>query len=133
MPYEFNHVHLKAPDPKKTADWYVQAFNFRIVGDTVRPVGDRFIRCQTADGVGVNISGARSGEHLDPGNANAHWGIEHFGVNVGDIETEIRRLVGLGAKLLEGPNGNPGELRIAFIKGPDDTRIELLQQPPSRS
>ncbi|MBI4311684.1 MAG: VOC family protein [Chloroflexi bacterium] len=132
MSYEFNHVHLKAPDPKKTADWYVKAFNFKIVGDIVRPVGDRFIRCQTADGVGVNISGARSGETLDPGNAGAHWGIEHFGVNVGDIEAEIKRLTDLGAKLLEGPNGNKGELRIAFIKGPDDTRIELLQQPPAR-
>lgn len=133
MSYEFNHVHLKAPDPKKTADWYVNAFNFKIVGDMVRPVGDRFIRCQTADGVAVTISGARSGEHLEPGNANAHWGIEHFGVSVPDIEAEIKRLVELGAKLLEGPNGNVGELRIAFIKAPDDTRIELMQLPPART
>ena len=59
MAYEFNHVHLKAPDPKKTADWYVQAFNFNIVSDAVRASGDRFIRCQTTDGVVVNISGAR--------------------------------------------------------------------------
>lgn len=129
MPHEFNHVHLKAPDPEETANWYARAFNFRILSDTVRAVGDRFIRCQTVDGVGVNISGARTNEHLDDGNANAHWGIEHFGVNVDDIEAEITRLEGMGAKLLEGPLGRPGELRIAFVKGPDDTRIELLQYP----
>ena len=56
MAYEFNHVHLKAPDPKATADWYVKAFGFTIVSDMVRPVGDRFIRCQT--------SGRRGYKHL---------------------------------------------------------------------
>ena len=44
MAYEFNHVHLKASDPEKTANWYVKAFNFKIISDTVRPVGDRFVR-----------------------------------------------------------------------------------------
>ena len=76
MAYEFNHVHLKAPDPKKTADWYVQAFNFQIVSDAVRPVGDRFIRCQTPDGTVINISGARTGEQMGGGDATVHWGIE---------------------------------------------------------
>ena len=33
MTYNFNHVHLKAPDPGKTADWYVAAFDFEIVDD----------------------------------------------------------------------------------------------------
>tara|TARA_B100001013_G_scaffold36450_1_gene19597 strand:- start:63 stop:464 length:402 start_codon:yes stop_codon:yes gene_type:complete len=133
MTYEFNHVHLKSPNPEVTANWYVQAFNFRILSDAVRPVGDRFIRCQTADGTAVNISGARTNENLGDGNADAHWGIEHFGINVGDIEEEIKRLEGMGAELLEGPIGDPGQLRIAFIKGPDDTRIELLQVPSQNS
>lgn len=129
MAYEFNHVHLKAPDPKATADWYVEAFGFTILNDTVRPVGDRFIRCQTSDGVAVNISGARTNEALEDGNADVHWGLEHFGINVDDMDAEIERLTGLGAVLKEGPLDNPGGLRIAFIAAPDDTRIELLQLP----
>ena len=48
MTYNFNHVHLKAPDPGKTADWYVTAFDFEIINDqNPRPQGDRFIRCRT--------------------------------------------------------------------------------------
>ena len=31
MPYRINHIHLKASDPRKTADWYVKAFAFKIV------------------------------------------------------------------------------------------------------
>ena len=127
MAFEFNHVHLKSPDPETTANWYVKAFNFRIVNDTVRSFGDRFIQCKTADGISVNISGARTNEQLRDGDATAHWGLEHFGVNVDDIDAEIQRLEGLGAELMEGPIGVPNGPRIAFIKTPVDVRVELLQ------
>ena len=33
MPYRINHIHLKSPDPRQTAEWYVRAFNFTIVND----------------------------------------------------------------------------------------------------
>ena len=41
--YRVNHIHIKSMDPKTTADWYVKAFNFKIVSDAVRSFGDRFI------------------------------------------------------------------------------------------
>jgi len=40
----------------------------------------------------------------------------------------IRRLTGLGATLLEGPIRLPNGGRIAFIQGPDDTRLELIER-----
>ena len=129
MAYEFNHVHLKASDPEKTANWYVKAFNFKIISDTVRPVGDRFVRCETSDGIVVNISSARTNEQMGNGDATAHWGLEHFGINVDDMDAEIKRLEGLGAELIEGPMDAASGMRIAFIKAPDDVRIELLQLP----
>ena len=30
MGYRINHIHLKSPDPRKTAEWYVKAFDFEI-------------------------------------------------------------------------------------------------------
>jgi hypothetical protein len=48
--YRINHIHLEASDPRKTADRYVKAFDFTIVSDSTRVFGDRFIRCQSADG-----------------------------------------------------------------------------------
>jgi catechol 2,3-dioxygenase-like lactoylglutathione lyase family enzyme len=66
MPYRINHIHLKAADPRKTAEWYVKAFAFRIVSDETRVFGDRFVRCQSEDGTPVNISGARTNETLGP-------------------------------------------------------------------
>lgn len=127
MAYEFNHVHIKAPDPEKTANWYVKAFGFKILSDTTRVYGDRFIRCETSDGVAVNISSERTGEHMGGGDATVHWGIEHFGINVDDIDAEIERLAGLGAVLMEGPIDVPDGPRIAFIKAPADVRVEIMQ------
>ena len=128
MAFNINHIHLKAPDPKKTADWYVKAFNFKIVSDEVRVFGDRFIRCQSEDGgMAVNISGARSGETLGPGDANPHHGLEHFGLDTDDIEAEIKRLEGLGATRMEGPIAMANGGKIAFVKAPDDVRLELIQ------
>ncbi len=128
MAFRINHIHLKAPDPKKTADWYVQAFNLKIVGDDVRSFGDRFIRCQSEDGgMTVNISGARTGETLGPGDANPHYGLEHFGFDTADINADIERLTKLGAELADGPIKMPNGVQIAFLKCPDDVRIELIQ------
>ena len=75
----------------------------------------------------VNISGARTNEKLGPGDAVPHHGLEHFGFDSVELEADIARLTALGAKLLEGPIQNPGGSRIAFMQGPDDTRLELVQ------
>ena len=132
MAFRINHIHLKAPDPHKTAEWYATAFAFKIVSEEVRVFGDRFIRCQSEDGgMMVNISGARAGEKLGPGDASAHHGLEHFGFDSENLETDISRLEALGARLLEGPIQIPNGPRIAFLKAPDDVRVELIQRPAS--
>jgi catechol 2,3-dioxygenase-like lactoylglutathione lyase family enzyme len=129
MAYRINHIHLKASDPRRTAEWYVGAFGFKIVHDETRVFGDRFIRCQSEDGgMAVNISGARSGETLGAGDAGAHHGLEHFGFDSTDIDADIARLEKLGARLLEGPIQIPGGSRIAFLRAPDDCRVELVER-----
>ena len=127
MAYEFHHVHIKSADPKQTAEWYAKAFNFTIVNDTDRPWGDRMVRCRMADGSGVNISNERTGETLGDADASAHWGLEHLGIKVDDVDTEIERLTGLGAELLEGPLDVPNGPRIAFLRTPVDVRVEIIQ------
>jgi catechol 2,3-dioxygenase-like lactoylglutathione lyase family enzyme len=129
MAFRINHIHLKAPDPRKTAEWYTQAFNFKIVGDETRVFGDRFIRCLSEDGaLAVNISGARKNETLGSGDASAHHGLEHFGFDSENLEADITRLESLGARLLEGPIQNPNGPRIAFLRAPDDVRVELVER-----
>src|SRR5262245_18096026 len=102
MPFRSNHVHVKASDPRKAAEWWVRAFAFKIVSDETRVFGDRFVRCLTEDaGMTLSISNARTGESLGPGNATAHFGLEHFAIESADIDADINRLQELGAHLQE--------------------------------
>ena len=129
MPFRINHIHIKASDPRKAAEWWVNAFAFKILSDETRPFGDRFVRCQAEGGMLVTISSARTGETLAPGNSSAHFGLEHFAIEVDDIAAEIARLETLGARLQEGPLLAPNGVRFAFLGAPDDVRLELVQLP----
>jgi len=128
MPFNVNHIHLKSTDPKKTADWFVEAFNVQITSDSVRPVGDRFITTMTEGGLAINISSERTDEKLGPADADPHYGLEHFGFDTDDMNGDIARLESIGAVLKEGPINNGGCVTIAFIAAPGDIRIELIQR-----
>jgi catechol 2,3-dioxygenase-like lactoylglutathione lyase family enzyme len=132
MPFRINHIHIKAPDPRKTAEWWEKAFAFKIVSDETRVFGDRFVRCVTEDGMTVSISNARTNETLAPGSASARFGLEHFAIETADIEADIARLKALGCQLQEGPLLSPNGVRFAFMAMPDDVRVELLQLPAAK-
>jgi catechol 2,3-dioxygenase-like lactoylglutathione lyase family enzyme len=130
MPFRINHIHIKAPDPRKAAEWWVEAFGFKILSDETRPFGDRFVRCQADGGMLVSISNARTGETLGPaGSDGARWGLEHLAIESDDIEADIARLTKLGARLQEGPLKAPNGVLFAFLGVPDSVRVELLQLP----
>lgn len=128
MPYRVNHIHLKSNDPKACADWWVAAFNFTIVADVVREAGDRFITCQSEDGMRVPISEALPGQTLAPDDAGVREGLEHFGIDSDDLDADIARLQGLGATLLDGPIEMSPTVRIAFVEAPDHVRVELIER-----
>ena len=125
--YKINHIHIKSTDPEKDANWFINAFNFEIISDEVRSVGDRFIMCQSEDGFRVNISGERTNEKLGPSDPDPHFGLEHFGLASKNLEDDISRLESMGATLQEGPIEMPG-IRIAFLKTPGNVRVELIQK-----
>ena len=132
MAYKFNHVHIKSNNPEDVANWYVKAFEFEILSSMTRDSGDQFVRCKTKDGVAINISGARTNESLPELGSGVHLGIEHFGIEVDNMEKELTRLETLGATILEGPNVNPATgMSIAFIGTPDGSRIEIMEIPTS--
>lgn len=128
MAFAINHIHPKSLDPGKTADWWVKAFNFEIVRDTVRETGDRFIACRSENGITVNISGAQDGQTMGAGDASVHEGLEHFGLDSENLEADIERLTALGATLLEPPREAAPGVRICFVQAPDDVRIELIER-----
>ena len=70
--------------------------------------------------------------HPDAPNATApcfpHYGLEHIGLTVDDVDAAVEELRAKGAEIAIGPlTRNPG-LRLAFIRGPEGIMIELVQR-----
>ena len=129
MAIKFHHIHLKARDPDKTAEWYGRAFGFKVKERVARPAGDLFLNCATTDGTTVVISGQKTGEQLPVGSSGLHLGLEHFAVETEDFDRDFANVTALGAKVLLEPVTLPSGIRIAFIEAPDDVRIELMYFP----
>ena len=120
---------MKSNDPEKAANWWVDNFGFKIVGDSTRDTGDRFIKCQSHNGVPVNISGPLDGQTLVQSDSGPNLGLEHFGFDVDDMDAEIARLAAVGAPLVDGPNELPDGTRFCWVAAPDNVRVELIQWP----
>lgn len=121
----YHHVHLISREPDRTANWYVAALEGKIQHrawskDTIN------IRLKVGD-ANLSVRGIRPGDDVaDPQNSRA-LGLHHLGLMVDDIEAAIRQVVENDGSLIEPiQTGSSGNL-IAFVQGPDNVLIELLQ------
>jgi catechol 2,3-dioxygenase-like lactoylglutathione lyase family enzyme len=122
----FDHVHLISENPHASAAWYVDKLGGAIeTSGEVRGAPQIYVRF---DGAVLIIRGRRPGEEVDK-KGGLQWGTDHFGFSVSeDLEGFCGRLKQMGVRFtLEPTDINPA-LRIAFILGPDDEVIELLQR-----
>jgi catechol 2,3-dioxygenase-like lactoylglutathione lyase family enzyme len=112
--------------PHKAAAWYVEMFGAKIVTDMPAMV----ILELPGSGAKLGIS-AEAGLPRD--SADRHLGLEHFALDTDDVD----KLLAKGLELLEPVRvldseqmekaiGLPVE-KIAYIRAPDDVRIELVQ------
>ena len=124
--FRVNHIHLKAPDPKKTAQWYVDVFGAKVLGESTGLGGSSSVRLDI-DGTRINVTSAPAGETLPDGTADSHYGLEHFGFDTDDIEAAMAHVQAHGAEVLLPITQMATGSRISYIKGPDNVRIELVQ------
>lgn len=120
----FDHVHLRSLDPDAAGRFYVDMLG-------AEPAG----RAETAETLRVTVKLAGVPLFIDrvpagtPAMAPAPvLGMEHLGFAVDAIDDQIAALAAKGVTVAVQPYDIRPGLRIAFIVGPDDVRIELLQR-----
>ena len=80
--------------------------------------------------VRLNISSQVAGSSDERATAEMNrLGLEHFGFDVEDIESDIARLSAAGVRVVLPITEVPGGAKLAYIEGPDDVLIELVQPP----
>ena len=115
MSYRVNHLHLKTPDPRKTAQWYVDYLGAKVVSERKSPSGQPILRLDL-HGVPLNVTGYIEGQRLEQ-----HYGLEHVAVDTDDLAGEVEKIKASGAKILE-ERTLPDGRRVCFYEGPEGVR-----------
>ena len=128
MKYRINHVHIRASDPRNSAEWYVKHFDAKIVSEREVMPGTITVSMEVGGPVRLNISSQASGSSNERAVAELNrLGLEHFGFDVEDLEAELERLKKAGIPIVLPLTEVVGGTRLAYVEGPDDVLIELVQ------
>ena len=119
-----DHLHLRSRDAVAAARFYVDTLG----GQEIRRDGSPAISRVTVSLGGLTLFIEQAPDDLNGAAVPPHLGIEHIGLAVQDIEAAMRELQQRNAHVVSGiTDARPG-LRVIFIDGPDNVRIEILQR-----
>jgi len=130
MAYAINHVHIRSADPRASASWYEMHFGAKIVSEREVMPGTVTISMQMGGPVRLNVSSQPEGACDKRAVAELNrLGLEHFGFDVEDLKAELERLERAGTRIVLPITEVVGGTQLAYIEGPDDVLIELVQRP----
>jgi catechol 2,3-dioxygenase-like lactoylglutathione lyase family enzyme len=133
--HNFGHVHMFSADPPAAGAWYAKQFGFRNFAQTAKRVyrdvqiaPSAFV---TADHVSMIIYPVeyRGGAFV----STRGRVIDHLGFSVDDLDATLARMRNDGVKVTAEPRSlADGRIKVAFIEGPDQVAIELIQDATPR-
>jgi catechol 2,3-dioxygenase-like lactoylglutathione lyase family enzyme len=80
------------------------------------------------DGLIVFIAPVPEGADIEASPRDPYLGLDHFGFRVDDLDATVAELKRRGAEIAEEPRTIRPGVRIAFVRAPENVRIELLQR-----
>jgi catechol 2,3-dioxygenase-like lactoylglutathione lyase family enzyme len=117
MAFTVQHVHLKTPDPQKTAQLYVDNFGATLKDE----IPGRGVRVDL-HGLQLNITTLISAQ-----NHEQHYGIEHMALETNDYAGTLAQLRRNGVRILEELPPNNGR-HVAFVECPDGAQMEVIER-----
>jgi catechol 2,3-dioxygenase-like lactoylglutathione lyase family enzyme len=144
--HNFGHVHLFSADPPAAGAWYAKELGVRSFAQTAKRVY-RGVQIgpaafMTADHVSMIIYPVEYLQTAAPDVWRARNGafastrgraVDHLGFGVDDLDATLARMRSDGVKVTAEPRTiADGRIKFAFIEGPDQVAIELIQDATSR-
>jgi catechol 2,3-dioxygenase-like lactoylglutathione lyase family enzyme len=117
MAFTVHHVHIKTPDPKRTAQFYIDNLGATMIGEA----GTNGYRV-SLHGLQLNITTLIPTQHREQ-----HHGLEHLALGTDDYPGTLARLRANGVQVLE-ELAAPGGRRVGFCQAPDGVQIEVIEQ-----
>ena len=116
MALQLNHVHLKTPDPEKTAQFYVETLGAKIVGQA----GSGGYRLDL-HGLSLNVT-----NFLESQTREQKYGMEHIAIDTDELDNVVEKLKARGINILEQTMISGGR-RVCFFEGPDGVQLEFIE------
>jgi lactoylglutathione lyase len=127
--HAINHVHIRSNDAEASAAWYTEHFGAKLLSSREVMPGTVTITMDTGSPVRLNISSQREGESKERAVADINrLGLEHYGFETDDIAADIAHFEGAGVRIVMPITDVGSGSKIAYIEGPDDVVIELVQR-----
>lgn len=124
--YRYDHMHLRSRDVKKTAEYYRQMFDAEIV-ESIQSDGKPRTDLDL-NGLTIFIAAVPPDAATPPAPAEPYVGLDHFGLRVDDMDEAVAELKRRGASFTMEPRTLRPGVKIAFVRAPDNVRIELLER-----
>jgi lactoylglutathione lyase len=125
--FTFDHIHLFSRDPEATAAFYERMFGAEVIRSTQQ--GKPRIDLKLG-GANVFILDVSQDPKAGAGPTHPHQGLDHFGLEVRNIDAVCADLKAKGAVFSREPVTIRPGTRIAFVSGPEGASIELLDRTP---
>ena len=126
MKFGFDHVHLVGSDLDASEQFYRDKFGAETIAR--RDANGAVNLMMRLDGINLFIRSARPAEQVNGDGKEFRYTYDHFGVVVQDLHAAIDELRSKGVKILQEPSTVRPGTHVAFVEGPDRTRIEVLQR-----
>lgn len=124
--YTYDHIHLRTRDPKGMAEYFYKVFDAKVI-ESVQSDGRPRIDLDI-DGLIVFIAPVPADADIAASPREPYLGLDHFGFRVDSVDDTVAELKRRGADIAEEPRTIRPGVRIAFVRAPDNIRIELLER-----
>jgi lactoylglutathione lyase len=114
--YYFDHIHLRSPDPIKTAEFYEQMFGAKRISTRNEP-GRVSVNLELS-GVTILIGQAREGDPI---------GLVHFGIRTEKLDESVAALKEKGVKFSQDIREVRPDFKMSFLVAPEGVPIELQE------
>jgi lactoylglutathione lyase len=124
MTYSLHHVHLICRDLEKMIRFFEDAIGAKLAKR--RQFGGADGAMMELQGIYINLRVARDDDDIRENSVPTAYGYDHIGLQVEDVQAAHDDLVKRGYSFFMPPTEAAGSI-IAFFKGPENIKIELMQ------